>query len=155
MTRRVATAAAKPASDPEALVDELAIKIQPRILAGEYVGEEWLRQEALATEFGVSRTPVREALRKLEASGSLTLAPYRGTQARFAPPAQCGSALSVRSRTPGVLRRMEGSTQPVAAAFHGCRSGTVLVGRCGSLIGTGSAQDRNLKGFRDGPEPRY
>jgi DNA-binding GntR family transcriptional regulator len=71
MTRRVATAAAKPASDPEAVVDELAIKIQSRILAGEYVGKEWLRQEALASEFGVSRTPVREALSKLEASGSL------------------------------------------------------------------------------------
>jgi hypothetical protein len=83
MTRRVATAAAKPASDPEALVDELAIKIQSRILAGEYVGEEWLRQEALATEFGVSRTPVREALRKLEASGFLTLVPHRGAQARI------------------------------------------------------------------------
>ena len=37
-----------------------------------------LRQEALAEEFGVSRTPIREALRKLQASGLVELRPNRG-----------------------------------------------------------------------------
>jgi DNA-binding GntR family transcriptional regulator len=105
MTRRVATAD-KPARDPEALVDELAIKIQSRILAGEYVGEEWLRQEALATEFGVSRTPVREALRKLEASGSLTFVPHRGARVRWPTPRETREAYQVRAELEGLAAEL-------------------------------------------------
>ena len=52
-----------------ALVDKLAATLQARVISGELVSGTRLRQEALAEEFGVSRTPVREALRKLQASG--------------------------------------------------------------------------------------
>ena len=45
------------------LVDRLASTIQARILSGEIPSEARLRQASLAAEFGVSRTPVREALR--------------------------------------------------------------------------------------------
>jgi DNA-binding GntR family transcriptional regulator len=106
MTRRVATADTTPARDPEALVDELAIKIQSRILSGEYVGEEWLRQEALATEFGVSRTPVREALRKLEASGSLRLVPHRGARVRWPTPRETREAYQVRAELEGLAAEL-------------------------------------------------
>ncbi len=106
MSRRVARAATTPAGDPEALVAELAIKIQSRILAGEYVGEEWLRQEALATEFGVSRTPVREALRKLEVSGSLTLVPHRGARVRWPTPRETREAYQVRAELEGLAAEL-------------------------------------------------
>ena len=43
------------------LVDRLASTIQARILSGEIPSEARLRQASLAAEFGVSRTPVREA----------------------------------------------------------------------------------------------
>jgi DNA-binding GntR family transcriptional regulator len=105
MTRRVATAD-KPARDPEALVDELAIKIQSRILSGEYVGEEWLRQEALAAEFGVSRTPVREALRKLEVSGSLTIVPHRGARVRWPTPRETREGYQVRAELEGLAAEL-------------------------------------------------
>lgn len=52
--------------------------IRDRILAGEYREGTALRQDALAAELGVSRIPVREALRRLEAEGLVTLQAHVG-----------------------------------------------------------------------------
>jgi len=56
-------------SDDSKLVSELAIRISENILNGIYPPNSRLRQEALAAEFQVSRTPIREALNQLEAKG--------------------------------------------------------------------------------------
>ena len=47
----------------------LAERISAKISAGEYPPGTRLRQEALAEQFSVSRTPIREALRQLEVKG--------------------------------------------------------------------------------------
>lgn len=52
--------------------------LRDRILHGEYPEGEPLRQDAIAAELGVSRIPVREALRQLEAEGLVTFSPHRG-----------------------------------------------------------------------------
>lgn len=52
--------------------------IRDGILHGNYAEGEPLRQDALADELGVSRIPIREALRQLEAEGLVTFAPHRG-----------------------------------------------------------------------------
>lgn len=52
--------------------------LRERILRGDFPDGEPLRQDALADEFGVSRIPVREALRQLEAEGLVTFNPHRG-----------------------------------------------------------------------------
>ncbi|MFE0752124.1 GntR family transcriptional regulator [Gordonia sp. NPDC058843] len=54
--------------------------IRSRILSGEYVRGRRLREELLASEAGVSRTPVREALRRLEAEGLVEFLPRRGAR---------------------------------------------------------------------------
>jgi DNA-binding GntR family transcriptional regulator len=49
--------------------EQVAEDLRRRILAGEIVPGERIRQEEVAERFGVSRLPVREALRMLEAEG--------------------------------------------------------------------------------------
>jgi DNA-binding GntR family transcriptional regulator len=54
------------------------VALRERILRGDYPEGEPLRQDAVADELGVSRIPVREALRQLEAEGLVTFNPHRG-----------------------------------------------------------------------------
>jgi DNA-binding GntR family transcriptional regulator len=54
------------------LVSELADKIYSKIVGGDLGPGSPLRQEALAREFDVSRTPIREALKQLEAKGVIS-----------------------------------------------------------------------------------
>lgn len=49
------------------------------IISGELSGAEPLRQRELAARFGVSQTPVREALRRLESEGLVVNDPHRGS----------------------------------------------------------------------------
>lgn len=48
------------------------------ILSGMLAGGQPLRQEEIAESFGVSRSPVREALRQLEGEGLVSFTPHRG-----------------------------------------------------------------------------
>jgi DNA-binding GntR family transcriptional regulator len=66
------------ANSAEKLVGSLAERISAKILAGEYPPGSRLRQEALAEEFSVSRTPIREALRQLEVKGVIQHVPNQG-----------------------------------------------------------------------------
>jgi DNA-binding GntR family transcriptional regulator len=52
--------------------------LREAILSGRLAGGTPLRQEDLATAFGVSRMPVREALRQLEAQALLDFVPHKG-----------------------------------------------------------------------------
>jgi DNA-binding GntR family transcriptional regulator len=52
--------------------------IRARILSGDFSRGERLREEELAQIAGVSRTPIREALRRLDAEGLVEFLPNRG-----------------------------------------------------------------------------
>jgi len=53
-------------------------RLRGDIVEGRIVAGEWLRQEKLSRELGVSQTPVREALKQLAAEGVVEHVPYRG-----------------------------------------------------------------------------
>jgi len=92
--------------DRHALVDKLAATLQARMLSGELVSGTRLRQVALADEFGVSRTPIREALRKLQASGLIELQPHRGALVRGPSAREIRDAYEVRAELEGLAAEL-------------------------------------------------
>lgn len=55
-------------------------RLRDMIIQGDLHAGEWLRQERLARELGVSHTPIREALKQLEVEGLVEHVPYRGVR---------------------------------------------------------------------------
>src|ERR1700757_2500155 len=62
--------------------DDIALVIEEAIVAGELEPGTVLRQEQLSEQFKVSRTPVREAIRRLAALGLVSFVPNRGVRVR-------------------------------------------------------------------------
>jgi DNA-binding GntR family transcriptional regulator len=62
----------------QSLPDVIANDLRERILNGEIAEGETIRQENLAEEYDVSRMPIREALKRLDAEGLLQLTNNRG-----------------------------------------------------------------------------
>ena len=62
--------------------DDIALVIEEAIVSGELAPGTVLRQEQLSEQFNVSRTPVREALRRLAALGLVSFVPNRGVRVR-------------------------------------------------------------------------
>ena len=62
--------------------DEIALILEQAIVSGELEPGRVLRQEELSERFAVSRTPVREALRRLAALGLVSFVPNRGVRVR-------------------------------------------------------------------------
>ena len=70
--------------------------LRERIAGGEIERGSRLHQEDLAAEFGVSRTPVREALRRLAAEGLVDLFANRGARVATATDEQLRSSYETR-----------------------------------------------------------
>jgi DNA-binding GntR family transcriptional regulator len=78
--RRPTVASARSLSSLPGKRDVIAQLLREQILRGERTSGEWLRQDEIATTYGVSSTPVREALRMLEAQGLVAYEPHRGVR---------------------------------------------------------------------------
>lgn len=59
-------------------VPELVEELRKLILSGTLLAGQALRQDSLAARFGVSRTPLREAVARLEVEGLVVTEPNRG-----------------------------------------------------------------------------
>jgi DNA-binding GntR family transcriptional regulator len=64
----------------KSLKDGVFELVHERIVAGQVAPGEWLRQEEIASQLGVSQTPVREALDMLVSVGLAERVPYRGVR---------------------------------------------------------------------------
>jgi DNA-binding GntR family transcriptional regulator len=77
--------------------DDIAVVIEEAIVSGELAPGSVLRQEQLSERFDVSRTPVREALRRLAALGLVSFEPNRGVRVRSISPSELREAFLVRA----------------------------------------------------------
>ncbi len=64
------------------LKEDIFDVLHAKIISGVYKPGDWLRQEEIATQLGVSMTPVREALDLLVSAGLAERVPYRGVRVR-------------------------------------------------------------------------
>jgi DNA-binding GntR family transcriptional regulator len=80
--------------------------LRDKILRGELLEGEQLRQEAMAEQLGVSRIPLREALRQLQSEGLVTFYPHRGVVVSTLSPEEISEAFELRAvLEPDLLRR--------------------------------------------------
>lgn len=87
------------------LPETLAAELRERILNGEFKEGDQLRQETIAKEYEVSRMPVREALRQLEAEGLVVFHIHRGAVVVELPSDEVAELFDLRAQLePEVLR---------------------------------------------------
>lgn len=94
------------AKDSSNLVKSLADAIAGRIMSGELIPGTRLRQEVIAEEFSVSRTPVREALRQLESKGLVQHLPNHGATVSRPSSQEIREAYQVRAELEGLAAEL-------------------------------------------------
>jgi DNA-binding GntR family transcriptional regulator len=114
--------------------DEIATVLEEAILSGELSPGRVLRQEELSEEFGVSRTPIREALQQLAALGLVSFSGKRGVRVRPLQPEELIGSFTVRAALEGYaaqlartnltedeLRQLQAAHEKFAAATEALR----------------------------------
>jgi DNA-binding GntR family transcriptional regulator len=96
------------------LVDDVAEELRERIYAGDYALGTPLRQEELAEELQVSRTPLREAIRVLTNEGLLHSEPNRTVRVVSADRKKFLAAYQLREVLDGLAARLAAGSADVA-----------------------------------------
>lgn len=130
---------------PTRTVEHLVASLQERISDGEFEVGSWIRQERLATEYGVSRMPIREALHRLQALGVVELIANRGAQVKIPSFRDVAEAFEVR----GVL---EGHAAYLAASHSTQKDIDQLRAACKSFLGAVAEAE---KGTTGSPRPLW
>ena len=89
-----------------ALSQQIANSLKEEILSGKYPPGVRIRQEDIAEQFGASRSPVREALRILEADGLINLVAHTGAWISHLSLSECEEMYQLRERIEPLLLRL-------------------------------------------------
>ena len=102
--------------------DEIALALEEAIVSGELTPGSVLRQEQVSSQYAVSRTPVREALRRLAALGLVSFEPNRGFRVRTLSRTEMWEAFLLRAELESLVtgiaaeRMTEGDLAELEAA---------------------------------------
>jgi DNA-binding GntR family transcriptional regulator len=83
--------------------DEIALALEEAIVSGELEPGTVLRQEQVSAQYAVSRTPVREALRRLSALGLVSFEANRGFRVRTLSRDEMWEAFLVRAELESLI----------------------------------------------------
>jgi DNA-binding GntR family transcriptional regulator len=100
--------------ETSSLADEIAFRLESEIVAHQLPPGTRLRQEELCERFGVSRTPIREALRKLQAQRLVVLTPNKGATVRIPTRKEIEEVYALRGELEGFAAELAckfGSTE--------------------------------------------
>lgn len=90
----------------QSLGSQIFNKIREDILSGTYKRGDELKEATLGRKLGVSRTPVREALRQLELEGLVEIVPNRGARVTGISEKDISDIYLMRSRLEGLAARL-------------------------------------------------
>jgi DNA-binding GntR family transcriptional regulator len=98
------------------LPEQIAERIYAAIVAGEYQPGERIREEALAEAYGVSRGPVREALRILERDSVVRVLANRGAHVTKLSTKEVNDIFEIRMVLAGAMVRRLAKAHPALIA---------------------------------------
>lgn len=100
------------------LAEQAYLELVRRIMEGQLDGGFRLTEEGLCREFGISRTPVREALRRLAEEGLIEALPRRGYQVCRPDPAAVEELFACRAMIEPLALKSAVSRIPEAKLLH-------------------------------------
>ncbi|SDH21912.1 GntR family transcriptional regulator [Propionivibrio dicarboxylicus] len=110
----------------DSVAGRIADAIEENIITGVFHPGARLDEISLAKDFGVSRTPIREALLKLDALGMIRLTPRRGASVTVTPPDMVYEMFEVMAGLESMCARLaarrhnDGDRARIAAALEEC-----------------------------------
>lgn len=111
------------------LADEIAFRLQTAIIDGRFPPNTHLRQEEICQQFNVSRTPVREALRKLQAQNLVLMTPNKGATVRVPNRDEVREIYVMRAELEGLACELAAVAQIPEATFRDLDEAQSMVGR--------------------------
>jgi DNA-binding GntR family transcriptional regulator len=100
------TATDQGSSPPQSRTAYVLERLKRDLASGAIQPGESLKQTVIAKRYGVSPTPVREALRILEADGAVTYSPHRGATVREMTPTAAVDLYRLRAAVEGTAAQM-------------------------------------------------
>lgn len=121
MTQSTTSLPAEPGEQGASQAVKAQLRLREMILAGELPGGERIAELAIVEKLGVSRTPIRAALMRLEQEGLLQALPNGGFAVRTFSEADVSDAIELRGTVEGLAARLAAERGVPAAALAEAR----------------------------------
>ncbi len=92
--------------EPKLLSEDIVDSIKTAIIKGKFKPGERISEGELAESMGISRTPLREAFRKLENEGFITIIPRKGAIVTDIDPEEASDLYIIKGNLEGLAARL-------------------------------------------------